>query len=93
MDGDRAMTERIEIGKVCYKGNHESFAGEVDHGACGSHYYATLYLTVEVDYPGRGESPDLETYAAHLRELIEAGSEALEAKAWENYDKSMESDE
>lgn len=82
------MSERIEIGKVCYKGNHESFVGEVDHGACGSHYYATLYLTVEIDYPGRGEEPDLQRYAANLEDLVRAGSLEQGRQAWSLYDEA-----
>lgn len=43
------MSERIEVGKVCEKG-HASWEGESDHGICGSHYYATIYLTIEEDW-------------------------------------------
>lgn len=73
------MTDRILIGKVCYKGNHPSFDGEADYGACGSHYYADLYLTVEKTSPGRGEEPNLEEIARDIRDAFKAA----EAHSWE----------
>lgn len=72
------MTDRVLVGKVCYKGNHPSFDGEVDYGTCGSHYYADLYLTVEKTSPGRGEEPNLEEIAQD----VAAAFRAAEGARW-----------
>lgn len=71
-------SERRLIGYVCEKGNHPSFDGYVDHGACGSHYYADIYVTVErkthedgTPYYGRGQQPNLEGVAKAIRHAFE----------------------
>lgn len=71
-------TERRLIGYVCEKGNHLSFDGYVDHGACGSHYYADIYVTVErrthedgTPYYGRGQQPNLDEVATAIRNVFE----------------------
>lgn len=69
------MTDRILIDKVCYKGNHPSFDGEADHGACGSHYYADTYLTVEKTSPGRGDEPDLKEIAEDVARAFKGAEE------------------
>ena len=65
-------SERVEIGKVCYKGLHVALNGETDYGVCGSHYYATVYVTVEVDRPNpRGEEIALAAVAEEIRRRVE----------------------
>lgn len=67
------MTERIEVGKVCYKGNHVYFVGDSDYGTCGSHEYATVYMSLEIDYPNpRGEKISLEDdIVSELRTIVQ----------------------
>lgn len=73
------MSERIEIGKVCYKGNHLALHGEEDFGFCGSKYWATLYLTIEEDFPNpRGEEFSIEDAAEQLKRIVANA----EAHAW-----------
>jgi len=65
------MTERIEIGKVCEKGPHVSFIGELDHGTCGAHYYATIYVSVEEHEKLReGISITAEEVASQLTKIV-----------------------
>lgn len=55
---------------MCEKGSgHISLAGEHDHGACGSHYYATVY--VELDRASTRETP------AEFQVRAEAAGKAL----------------
>lgn len=70
------MTDKILIGKVCYKGNHPSFDGEADYGTCGSHYYADIYLTVEKTSPGRGDEPNLKEIAEDVARAFKDAEEA-----------------
>lgn len=66
------MTQKIPIGKVCYKGPHASYLGESDYGACGSHEYGTIYISVEWEYPNpRGEVFDLNNVAEMIARLFE----------------------
>lgn len=63
---------RVEIGKVCYKGGgHPAYHGDDDFGACGSKYYATIYVEVEEDYPNpRGEHYTSEDAARDIQLLV-----------------------
>ena len=46
------------IGSVCEKGNHLAFLGEEDYGACGSHYFASIYISVSENWHSiRGQAP------------------------------------
>lgn len=74
------MSEREAIGKICEKGNHVDFHGE--DMACGSHYYATIYLTVEKDRNSMrgGEPPSLGEIAGYIEKaMVDA-----EAHGWCN---------
>ena len=65
------MRERVAIGKICYKGPHIDLIGNSDYGSCGSHEYATIYITVEEDYPNpRGGGVELATIAAEIAEIV-----------------------
>lgn len=79
--------KRVPIGKVCYKGNHASFRGEADFGCCGGHEYATIYVSVETDFPNPrgGETMSAEHAAVYIRRAFEAQEEILAremAEAW-----------
>ncbi len=85
--------EKRLIGYVCEKGNHVSLDGNSDHGFCGMHYYAEVYITVERIYHedgtphyGRGQEPDLDEIAANIREAVVA----QEAHGWCGYEQSDE---
>lgn len=72
------MTDRIEIGKVCEKGPHVSFIGELDHGTCGAHYYATIYVSVEEHGTLReGISITAEEVAAQLSKIVADAEEHM----------------
>ena len=73
------LTQKIEIGKVCMKGPHPAYEGQSDYGCCGSNYFATIYVTLEEDYPNpRGEGFDLSKTAKMIAELVKAEEE----RAW-----------
>jgi hypothetical protein len=78
------MTDRIEIGRVCYKGPHAYFVGDPDYRVCGSHEYATIYLTIEQNLPNpRGEVYTLEEARERIAEAFAAAethSQAAESR-------------
>lgn len=75
--GEQVM--KVEVGRVCEKGNHIALEAEDDFGACGSHYWATVYITVEKDRDGRdGDEIDAEALLEHLERLVKAD----EAHRW-----------
>jgi hypothetical protein len=87
------VTDRIEIGKVCYKGGdggHFIFVGDSGYGVCGTKEYATVYASIELDYPNpRGESKPLE----ELREEIARMVAGYEVHGWCNYDETTGPDD
>lgn len=66
------MTERVEIGYVCFKGPHISLIGGEDHGVCGSKAFARVFVSVEVEHPNpRGEAYTAEDAADAIRRVVE----------------------
>lgn len=76
------MSERVAIGLVCEKGPHPSFAGHSDHGSCGGHYYGTIYVTVELERPGRDEIYTAQQAADALAAMVKNS----EDHHWCNYE-------
>ena len=67
-DGDR-----IEVGYICTKGGgHFSLAGESDHGVCGSHIGARIYIESESD------RVDLQEQADELEAWVALAEQALD---------------
>lgn len=76
---------KVEVGKICYKGNHTSYYGEADHGACSGHYWATIYLTVEEDRTNpRGEAVDPEYLKEQFTSMVRDAEETRERRMWES---------
>jgi len=76
---------RVEIGKMCEKGSgHLSLVGETDHGACGSHYYATVYIEIDRDSSREevGEFEARATLAGQDLAMRLNRLEHLEMQAW-----------
>lgn len=77
---------RVPVGNICFKGPHLSWIGQEDHGVCGSKYFATIYLTVEDDYPNsRGESVSLDGIAAALRGIVANEEKLRFEKEWKEF--------
>ena len=69
--------ERVEVGYICTKvSGHFSLEGESDHGVCGSHIGARIYIEAEVG------GIDLEEQADKLRRWVESAEQALDTLAW-----------
>ncbi len=78
------MSERVEIGRICEKGNgHSSFEGESDHGTCGNHYVGTIYVSVEYE---RDSTREVDYSARNAAQEIADAMRDSENHAWCNYD-------
>jgi len=65
------MSDRVEIGYVCFKGPHIALVGEDDYGVCGSKSFARVYVTVEVEHRNpRGEEFTAEDAAEEIRRRV-----------------------
>lgn len=71
MVGDE-VRGRVLIGSVCEKGNHLAFRGEEDYGTCGSHYFASIYVSLSENWRSiRGqEPPSAEEVAQAISEIV-----------------------
>lgn len=79
---EKVVTQRYEVGYVCYKGGgHFSLAGQSDHGACGSHKGAIIYMELTPD--SMREPLNLEDEADSLAEWVKRAEAALENSEWE----------
>lgn len=79
------MSERVEIGRVCEKsGGHSYFIGDSDYGVCGSHEFATIYVTVEIDRTNsRGSTYTAEDAAEEIRHMVKEYERLSSKEAWD----------
>lgn len=70
---------RAHIGSICYRGSgnggHVALIGNSDYGACGSKYYAEVYVVVEAKPDWEGEVKSAEDVAEYIAQ-VEADAEA-----------------